>query len=78
MGNSRPVKTKDWIKFIEAHGCRYSRTKASHTHYKCPRCIRPIVFWTKPKDVPFIHLKTNLETMGKTGEYLYAWIEENC
>lgn len=29
------------------------------------------------KEIPFMHLKTNLASMGKTLEYLYDWIEKN-
>jgi predicted RNA binding protein YcfA (HicA-like mRNA interferase family) len=77
MGNNRPVKTKYWVKFLEAHGCQYIRTKASHFHYKCPNCFRTITFRENYKEIPAFHLKTNLETMSKTLDYLYKWIEEN-
>lgn len=77
MGNNRPVKTKDWIAFLEFHGCRYLRTKASHDHYKCPNCIRTITHREKDKEIPAMHAKTNLATMGKTLQELYKWIEEN-
>ena len=78
MGNNRPVKTKCWIKFLEAHGCQYKRTKASHDHYKCPGCFRTITFRGKDKAIPPLHLQTNLKTMGKTLQELYDWIEKNC
>ena len=42
MGNNRPVKTKNWVRFLIAHNCKYLRTKASHDHYKCPNCWRTI------------------------------------
>lgn len=78
MGNNRPVKTKDWVSFLKAHGCNYQRTTASHDHYKCPKCIRTITHREKDKDIPALHCKTNLMTMGLTLEYLYKWIDENC
>lgn len=78
MGNNRPVKTKCWIKFLEANNCRYKRTKASHEHYKCPGCFRTITFRTKDKSIPPLHLRTNLATMGKSLQELYDWIEKNC
>jgi len=77
MGNNRPIKTKDWVAFLLAHGCEYQRTKASHYHYKCPNCFRPITHREKDKEIPALHLKTNLNTMGFSLEYLYNWIEEN-
>lgn len=78
MGNNRPVKTKNWIKFLLAHNCIYKRTTASHVHYKCPNCFRTITFRELDKEIPSLHLRINLQTMGKTLEYLYSWIEENC
>lgn len=77
MGNNRPVKTKDWIAFLKAHDCNYKRTKASHVHYKCPNCIRTITYREKDKEIPSLHLQTNLKTMGLTLDYLYQWIEDN-
>jgi predicted RNA binding protein YcfA (HicA-like mRNA interferase family) len=78
MGNNRPVKTKDWVAFLKAHDCKYLRTKASHDHYKCPGCIRTITHREKDKDIPSLHLRTNLFSMGLTIDYLYKWIDENC
>ena len=78
MGNNRPVKTKHWLKFLKEKNCRYLRTKASHDHYKCPSCKRTITHREKDKDIPAMHLKTNLATMGLTLEYLYEWINNNC
>lgn len=78
MGNNRPVKTIDWVAFLKAHNCRYLRTEASHDHYKCPNCLRTITHREKDKDIPALHCKTNLKTMGKTLKDLYEWIEKNC
>jgi hypothetical protein len=77
MGNNRPVKTKIWIAFLTAHGCTYQRTKASHDLYNCPNCFRPITHREKDKEIPPLHLKTNLATMGFTLQYLYDWIDTN-
>lgn len=77
MGNNRPVKTKCWVKFLLAHNCIYLRTRASHVHYKCPGCFRTITHREHDKEIPALHLKTNLTSMGKTLKYLYKWIEDN-
>lgn len=77
MGNNRPVKTKDWIAFLEAQGCKYIRTTASHSHYKCPKCLRTITHREKDKEIPALHLRTNLATLGKKLSDLYEWIEQN-
>lgn len=78
MGNNRPVKTKDWIAFLKANNCKYLRTNASHDHYKCLNCFRTITHREKDKEIPSIHLRTNLATMGKTLAELYQWIDKNC
>lgn len=78
MGNNRPIKTKCWIAFLIANGCEYIRTKASHDHYKCPCSLRTITHREKDKEVPALHLKTNLTTMGKTLQELYEWVDKNC
>lgn len=77
MGNNRPVKTSDWLAFLDAHGCKYQRTKSSHDHYKCPGCFRTITHREKDKEIPALHAKTNLATMGLTLQDLYNWIEKN-
>lgn len=77
MGNNRPVKTADWIAFLIHLGCTYQRTTASHDHYKCPKCIRTITHREKDKDIPALHLKMNLKTLGLTLKDLYEWIEKN-
>jgi hypothetical protein len=77
MGNNRPVKTKDWIAFLLAHNCKYLRTKASHDHWKCKGCFRTITHREKDNEIPAMHLRTNLKSMGLTIQYLYDWIEKN-
>jgi len=78
MGNNRPVKTKDWVAFLIANKCKYIRTSASHDHYKCPNCFRTITHREKDKEIPSMHLRTNLATMGKSLKELYDWIALNC
>ncbi|TLV03357.1 type II toxin-antitoxin system HicA family toxin [Dyadobacter luticola] len=78
MGNNRPVKTKDWIRFLEAHGCMKSRHQdGSHEKWKCPGCFRTITFRHSEKEIPALHIRTNLDSMKLSIEYLYKWIEEN-
>ncbi|MBW3519515.1 hypothetical protein [Flavobacterium sp. NKUCC04_CG] len=77
MGNNRPVKTKDWIAFLKSKGCIYLRTTASHDHYKCPNCLRTITHREKDKEIPALHCRTNLHTLGLTLKDLYDWIEKN-
>lgn len=77
MGNNRPVKTSDWVAFLDSLGCKYLRTKASHDHYKCPNCLRTITHREKDKEIPALHLRMNLQTMGMSLKDLYDWIDKN-
>lgn len=78
MGNNRPIKCKDWIKFLDHNGCeKLSHNGTSHEQWKCPNCIRRIVFRSQYKDIPAFHLRTNLKTMGMKIQELYVWIDNN-
>ncbi len=76
MGNNRPIKLKDWIRFLEAHDCKYART-TKHENWKCKGCRRTITFRGQYKEIPALHLKTNLDSMGFDLNYLYNWIDKN-
>jgi len=39
--------------------------------------LRTITIREKDKEIPALHCKTNLATMGKTLTDLYSWIEAN-
>lgn len=78
MGNNRPVKTKCFISFLESRKCMQVRIKASHYIYKCPKSNRSIVIQGANKEVPFFHIKTNIETLGVSIIEFYDWIDENC
>jgi len=78
LGNNRPIKTSDWERFLTEHDCEKKRHKGtSHVHYKCPNCIRTITFRGQEKEIPAMHLSTNLRTMGFTLSYLYEWLDKN-
>lgn len=38
--------------------------------------LEPLLLGLKDKEIPAMHLKTNLETMGYDLEYLYNWIDK--
>ena len=76
MGNHRPVKTKDWITYLRAHGCKPAKG-TKHTKWKCPNCIQSITFRGNKKEIPADHIKSNLGTMGYDMDYLLNWIAKN-
>ena len=66
MGNYRPIKTKQFIKFLESHNCYRVAKKSggSHSHWKRPGLTRRITIREADKEIPPFHIKTNLETLG--------------
>jgi predicted RNA binding protein YcfA (HicA-like mRNA interferase family) len=80
VGNNRPVKKKDWIRFLRSRGCVERAKKGnsgSHTHWKCPNCYRTITFRINEKEIPPVHLQTNLSVMGLKLADLYDWLDKN-
>lgn len=74
----KPVKTSCFIKYLEHKGCKHIRTKASHFHYKCPKCFRTITIRESYKEVPGFHISSNCKTLGVNMNEVYKWIEDNC
>lgn len=77
MGKYRPLRTKCWIKFLEAHGYRLDRISASHHQY-IKKGFRTIAVWGNEKDIPAMHVKTSCSSGGFDIDYVLRWIEENC
>lgn len=78
MGNDRPVKVKCWEKFLKSKDCYYKSTEASHDKWRCPNCVRSIVFRGAKKEIPFAHISSNLSSMGVPKEEFLGWVKENC
>tara|TARA_R110000850_G_scaffold94576_4_gene199299 strand:+ start:2201 stop:2443 length:243 start_codon:yes stop_codon:yes gene_type:complete len=76
--NFRPTKVKCFEKFLESRDCNYKSTEASHDKWRCPDCIRSIIFRGAEKDIPAFHIHTLLKTMGVSKEEFYEWIDKNC
>lgn len=75
---NNPVKVKCWKKFLKSKNCREKRTKASHHLWNCPNCKRPIVFWGNKKEIPRMHINTNLDTLGIDKDEFNKWLKDNC
>ncbi len=78
MGNNRPVKIKCWERFLISQGCSFKSTEASHHKWRCPKCIRSIIFRGAEKEIPFAHIATNLASMGVSKEEFLVWVKDNC
>lgn len=77
MTNYRPTKTSCFIKYLASLDCIEMRTRGSHTQFKCPEAIRTVTVRKNDKEVPALHIKTNLSNIGLAiGDY-YKWASEN-
>ena len=77
MGNSRPVKVKCWRAFLKSRGCNEVHG-TRHEKWRCPGCIRSIMFRGAEKDIPFPHIKSNLDSMGFSVDKFWEWEAKNC
>lgn len=77
MGNFRPINTKHWVKFLEAHGYTLNRITASHYQYT-KRGSRTIPVWGDEKEIPPFHIKTACANMQISMDEVYKWIDKNC
>jgi predicted RNA binding protein YcfA (HicA-like mRNA interferase family) len=66
----KPIPTRKWKKFLKKLGLEYKRTKGSHEIWDYPddSLLRPVTFRSTEKDIPVIHIKTNLFTPGISDE----------
>ena len=66
---AKPVKTKLFIRFLKSRGLVLHRTEGDHEIWDMesgPKLSRPVVFISCEKEVPPMHLSTNLRTLGMT------------
>ena len=78
MGKIDSVTVKCWIAFLESKGCSYKSTEASHEKWRCPGCVRSIIFRGAQKEIPFFHIASNLKSMGVDKKEFKDWLAENC
>lgn len=77
MVSPPPVKTSDFIKFLEHKGCIEGKG-TKHNKWKCPGCLRSIMFDRSKKDIPYLHVHSTIKNMGITMSIFKEWVKENC
>jgi len=63
----KSIDTRLFIKFLKSIGLEYKRTKGSHEIWDKksePLLERPVIFRGKEKQIPPMHIHTNLLTLG--------------
>jgi hypothetical protein len=66
----KAIPTKDFILFLESKGLVYRGTKASHDKYdRIDKPLkRPVIIRSNYKEIPLLHIHTNLKTLGVSKE----------
>lgn len=74
----QPIKTKVFLKFLKHHKCYKVNEKSggSHSYWKRPGLTRRIVVRESDKEIPPLHIKTNLSTLGLKFEDLENFINK--
>ena len=67
------IPFRKYVRFLKSKRLVLQRTTSSHEIWNHPDkpFLRPLVIRRKDKDIPFLHIKTNCETMGITLERFY-------
>jgi len=62
----KPIPTAKWKKWLKSIGLEYKRTEGSHEVWDYPddSLLRPVVFRGAKKEIPGIHIHTNLQTLN--------------
>ena len=62
----KPVPTRKFIKFLKSIGLEYKRTKGDHDIWdKIEGSLpRPVTFIGREKEIPPMHIITNLKTLN--------------
>lgn len=72
------VKTSCFEKFLKSLDCAGPiQGKGDHIKYKCPGCFRTIIF-RSTKEIPEIHIRTNLSSLGISVNDFLKFKEHYC
>jgi predicted RNA binding protein YcfA (HicA-like mRNA interferase family) len=63
-----PIHYRKLVKVFELGGFTVKRQKGDHLILTKPRIKRPVVIKRSPREVPVIHILTNLQTAGISRE----------
>lgn len=76
----RQIETKLFIEFLESIGMVYERHESSHYVFnnppEKPQLDRPLIIRTKHKEIPILHIHTNLTSAGISREEFSDWLKK--
>ena len=64
--------------YLRHRDCTLIRSDGSHHKWKCPNCLRSIIFWDHKKVVPRFHIDTCLKTLEEAKKEFNAWVKKDC
>lgn len=77
MGSPPPISTSCFIKFLKYKKCQ-EKKGTNHNKWVCPGCFRAIIFDRNTKEIPFLHVHTNLKNIGVNMPDFKKWAAKNC
>ena len=79
----KQIPTSVFLEFLKSCGLVYKRTKASHFAYDYPdghykgKLPRPLIVRTNQKEIPLIHIHTNLLTLEISKSEFETWLKNS-
>ena len=79
MGLPGTVPRKVFIKFLATLGIVYMRAKGGHKVYDNPNhpLKRPIIIQSRGKEIPRMHIQSNLSTIGVDTKVFLEFLKNN-
>jgi len=71
-----PIRFEKLIKVFELEGFRVKRRKGDHISMVKPGIKRPLIIKTSPRDVPVLHIRTNMTTAGMSRERYFHLLDK--
>jgi hypothetical protein len=75
----KQIETELFIEFLKSLGMVYERHKSSHYTFDNPpgkpQLNRPLIVRINYKEIPILHIHTNLTTLGLTHKDFEAWLK---
>ena len=71
-----PIHYEKLIKIFELEGFTISRKRGDHIAMTKPGIKRPLIIKSSPKEVPILHIKTNMRTAEISRERYFESLEK--
>ncbi|MDR3695211.1 hypothetical protein [Mucilaginibacter sp.] len=75
----KQIETDLFIEFLISLGLVYERHKSSHYTFDNPpgkpQLDRPLIVRIKHKEIPILHIHTNLQTLGISHKEFEDWLK---